>query len=355
MKKFGYLVLGTFLVAACSPVSQSITSSSGPSPRVSTPACTLSPIIGDCFEADNQVLLVKIDDVVPARPQVGLNQADLIVVEPVEAGLTRLMAVFNSQFPEIVGPVRSARITDIDIAAAFGSPGFAYSGSTSKLVPYLNDSMLQLIGAPQGGEGYYRDETRYAPHNYLAETRLLLDRIEDKESAKLNVGSSWNFGENARVGKSPTSIEVIWASSSKEFFWNPVTKVWEIWADGQQTFTVTEGGTLEPAVARTVFIQQTNLLDSPFVFSSGTVTPYAETYGSGKGWVLSNGKSYYATWSRPTLNDLPVWRDQAGAEIKFQPGNVWWLVAPYAESTVKVKLPNPKPTSSASSTAAPKS
>lgn len=357
MKKVTFLMTAGLVLAACAQSAQPSPSTSSPSasPSATNPVCVLSPLNGECFDPENPVLLVKIDDVEPARPQVGLNQADLVVVEPVEAGLTRLMAVFNSQFPDVVGPVRSARITDIDIAAAFGQPGFAYSGSTSKLVPYLMDSSLQLVGAPQGGEGYYRDETRYAPHNYLAETQTLLDRIENLESARLNTGRSWQFGDNARNGKSPISVEVDWASSVKEFFWNSETAVWEIWADGEQTFSVAADGSQEPAFASTIFIQQTNLLDSPFVFSSGTVTPYAQTYGSGKGWVLSYGRSFYATWSRPTLSDLPVWRDQAGLEIKFQTGNVWWLVAPYEETTVKIKLPKPKPSSSPSSTAEPKS
>jgi hypothetical protein len=359
VKKFVAVVFLTLGLAACSfqtSPSQSISESKGSqSPTVEVPVCDVSPLTNECYETTNPVLLVKIDDVVEARPQVGLNISDVIVVEPVEAGLTRLMAVFNSEFPETVGPIRSARITDIDIAAAFGSPGFAYSGSTSKLVPYLTESNLQLVGAPQGGQGYFRVSDRYAPHNYFATVSELISRISDTSTAKLTTSKSWRFGDLLVDGKSPISIEVVYASARKEFIWNSEIEKWEIWADGTQTFTVNEQDELEPATTSTVFIQQTRLLDSPFVFSSGTVTPYAETYGEGKGWVLSRGQSFYGTWQRAELSGLPRWFDKNGNEIGIADGNVWWVVAPYDESEINVKLPKPKPAATSTATAKPKS
>jgi hypothetical protein len=257
------------------------------------------------------------------------------------------MAVYNSVMPETVGPVRSARITDIDLAAAFGRPGFAYSGSTSKLVPYLTSSTLQLIGEPQGGTGYSRDASRYAPHDLVANTSELISRLSDLNAAKLTTGATWKFGELLTPGKIPVSVEAIWNSSRKSFVWSASAKKWLISADGSVTNSLSSSGLLERASATTIFIQQTELLPSPFVFSNGAVTPYAKTTGSGAGWVLTQGQSFYGSWSRPTTADLPQWFDKNGVEIAVQPGNIWWLIVDRVNSTVKVEILKPSNSPSA--------
>jgi hypothetical protein len=343
MKHKYLLALSAAFLSACGSMGlmpSDSPASSGPSAS-EIEKCSLSPLTGECFDPENPVLLVKIDDVIAARPQLNLNDADVVVVEPVESGLTRLMVVYNSVLPVKVGPVRSARITDIDIAAAFGRPGFAYSGSTSKLVPYLTSANLQLVGAPQGATGYTRDSTRYAPHDLVATTSDLIARFSDINSAKLEIGQTWKFGKLLAPGKKPVSVEAIWPSSSKSFEWNQAISKWLISADGTATNSLIDTGVLERATATTVFIQQAELLPSPFVFSNGVVTPYAQTTGSGVGWVLTQGQSFYGRWERPEITDLPRWFDKDGNEIAIQPGNIWWLIVDRVGSRVEIELVKP--------------
>ena len=99
-------------------------------PGVDTPAeNSISGRVG----ADGPVLVVKIDDTSMAHPQIGLEDADLVYIEQVEGGSTRLAAVFSSKIPTHIGPVRSARISDIELLAQYGRVGFAYSGAQSKM------------------------------------------------------------------------------------------------------------------------------------------------------------------------------------------------------------------------------
>ena len=63
------------------------------------------------------VLVVKLDNTRFAQPHAGLDRADIVYIEEVEYGITRLAAVFSSNVPQRIGPVRSARITDIDLLA----------------------------------------------------------------------------------------------------------------------------------------------------------------------------------------------------------------------------------------------
>ena len=132
----------TFLLSACggSTTSQD---STAPETEVSESATVaFSPISGLPGGNGGPVAVVKIDNVNPARPQWGISAADMIFVEEVEAGLTRIAAVYNSTLPNKVGPVRSARISDLEIMEQFGTPLFAYSGAQQKFLPLIDQANL---------------------------------------------------------------------------------------------------------------------------------------------------------------------------------------------------------------------
>lgn len=83
------------------------------------------------------VLAVKIDNVAAARPPTGLEKADIVYVEQVEAGLSRILAAYSSDVPSVIGPVRSARETDLELLRQFDEPTLAYSGAQSALRPSI--------------------------------------------------------------------------------------------------------------------------------------------------------------------------------------------------------------------------
>lgn len=294
-----------------------------------TPTCAhRSPLTGACDSADAPVLIVKIDDLGEARPQFHLNEADMILVEPVEGGLTRLFAVYNATLPDVVGPIRSARITDTDLAPAFGDPLFAYSGSQSKLVPYLQATRMQMVGAPQGGLGYSRLSDRPAPHNYVANVQQLLSRVSDSSTARLASTAYWRIDATAtESGTAITSARIDWPAAQKSFIWDPKGHRWgiDVYSDPLMTQIDLQRHT-ERAFTTNVVIMESQLLASEFGDKFGARTPYPQTVGSGRGIVLVDGKAIQATWKRPTKDALPRWFDTRGAEIALRPGNTWWLV-----------------------------
>ncbi|MGW0068406.1 DUF3048 N-terminal domain-containing protein, partial [Streptosporangium sandarakinum] len=108
--------------------------------EATTPAETPSPepthpFTGLPGAARRPVLAAKIENTSAGKPQLGLRSADIVYVEQVEAGLTRLMAIFSSKLPPKIGPVRSARISDLHILPQFGKPALAYSGVQTKMIP----------------------------------------------------------------------------------------------------------------------------------------------------------------------------------------------------------------------------
>lgn len=129
-----------------------------PSPSRSTPSTTSSG-------PRAHVLAVKIDNVGPARPQTGLDKADIVYVEQVEAGLSRILAAYSSRMPPVVGPVRSARETDLELLRQFDRPTLAFSGAQAKLLPAIEAAPLNPLPPTADPGAYFRGSDRAAPHN----------------------------------------------------------------------------------------------------------------------------------------------------------------------------------------------
>jgi hypothetical protein len=114
------------------------------------------------------VIVAKIDNIADARPPTNLTSADIVYLLPVEGGLSRIFAVYSSRIPKVIGPVRSARQDDLALLRQFGTPGFAYSGATPHLLPFIARArVVNLYDTP----AYFRDGNRLAPHNLYADGR----------------------------------------------------------------------------------------------------------------------------------------------------------------------------------------
>ena len=124
---------------------------------------------------DGPVLVVKIDDTRDAHPQIGLEDADIVYIEQVEGGLTRLAAVFSSKIPEEVGPVRSARISDIELLQQYGHVAFAYSGVQKKMRPVIDAADVEDLGAQNHSSTIYTtDPNRIQPYAMVLRADLLM-------------------------------------------------------------------------------------------------------------------------------------------------------------------------------------
>jgi len=268
------------------------------------------------------VLVVKIDDTQYARPQVGLEFADVVYIEQVEGGLTRLAAVFSSTIPPRIGPVRSARITDIDLLAQYGQVAFAYSGAQRKLLPVIASAKLSDVGAMRRGPAFYEtDLTRVQPYAMFLNAQALMTNEATKgtviDSAK-SVG--WNFSKLAEnEGFEISKVEFRWPAQKYSAQWNEQEKRWYL--NFNSTPNVSDlGKNLGPT---TLVIQLVSITPSEYGDKFGGITPFSETVGSGKGYVLRDGIAIAATWNRPAASLPTTWTDASGKEVKFAPGQVW--------------------------------
>src|ERR1700692_1230550 len=125
-------------------------------------------------------LTIKMDNTPQAHPQYGVNQADVVYEEIVEGGITRLAAIFNSNLPSKVGPVRSVRRTDREIVFPIGGV-FAFSGGAPYAISSIETAPVTLIDQSNAGAAMFRDLTRPPPHNLFANAELLM-----KEGGKVH-------------------------------------------------------------------------------------------------------------------------------------------------------------------------
>jgi hypothetical protein len=284
-----------------------------------------SPFTGEPVGRLRTELIFKIDNVAQARPPTGLAKADVVYLFPVDGGLSRIFAVFSSQIPPVVGPVRSSRAEDLQLLRQFGRPAFAFSGAQPHLLPVVEHArIVDLYSGIVGG--YYRDNGRIAPYNLYAKTRRLLAEAKGASRAR-NIG--FRFGQ-APAGGAPTrSYSVSYPAAAFTFRWSPGQHRWLSWMDGKPALQA-EGGQLGGA---TVVIQSVVVGASHFR-ELGIKPPYASTVGSGLAVVLRDGRAYHVHWSRPRADGGTSFTLPSGAPMRFARGQVW-VVYSYGPGSVR--------------------
>jgi hypothetical protein len=283
-------------------------------PTIAVRPRLLSPFTGEPVASLGPVIAVKVDNIVLARPQTGLPQADIVYVLPVEGGLSRLLAVFSSHFPPLVGPVRSAREDDLELLRQFGRPAFAYSGAQPHLLPVVERAPIVDLYSGRVG-GYFRDHRRVAPYNLYARTTQL--RAEARGASKArDIG--FRFGRAPAGGRATPAFTVSYPAASFTFTWSAPRHRWMVRMDGSPALT-TDDGQLSAA---TVVIQYTIVRKSRFI-EWGALPPYAESTGSGRAVVLRDGRMFQARWSRPTADGGTTFTTASGQPMTFAPGPVW--------------------------------
>ncbi|WP_225840057.1 DUF3048 domain-containing protein [Streptomyces sp. NK08204] len=261
------------------------------------------------------VLAVKIDNVPAARPQTGLDAADVVYAEQVEGGLSRLMAVYATKLPVVVGPVRSARESDLELLRQFDRPVLAFSGAQRKLLPLIDRAPL-IAGSPaHAPEAYFRGSDRPAPHNLCLRPARLLSAAPGR--AALTTG--FRYGPPPSGGTPTASRTVRYPSARFTFTWSAERARWLVSTDGTPSVT-SAGKRVAPA---TVVVQYVKVRTSAYHDALGNNSPYTQTVGSGKAEVLRDGRSFDATWSRPDATRGTTFATAGGGPLDFAAGQVW--------------------------------
>jgi hypothetical protein len=273
-------------------------------------------------------VVVKIDNVDAARPQTGVNQADVVYEELVEGGLTRLAAVFQSQYPSIVGPVRSGRLTDEGIADDLNRPVFAYSGTNAVFLPILRSQPLVDADDDNRPNEFWREPWAPIPHNMYTNVAALakLPGTGGPPKPLFSYHPSNVLFTGAGLGAA-LAVTVGFQSASIVWSYNPHTHLWSRTQNG--TADVDRGGQqLTTTNVVVEFIPYSTSLMASGEGGPPVPIPAGNMVGRGTAWFFSEGRLVRGTWSRSRLTSVTTYRDAKGHTVELTAGRTWVELVP---------------------------
>ena len=291
---------------------------STPTPSPTTAPMRTSTLTGLPELQAKPVLIVKLDNTRNAQPHAGLRDADLVYIEEVEYGITRIAAVFSSKVPTRIGPVRSARITDVELLAQYGSPAFAFSGAQRKLWPVLAEADFIDISPNKGEQGYERDYDRRAPYNYFLDGQVGLERAPD---ASLSKDIGLVFSQTPPSGGYLVNrARMEWSYASAGFTYDEASGTYKVHLNGIKARAEEDG---QSQRASTVVLQYVEQEPSIYFDKGGGNTPEAITVGTGRAIVMRDGRAWETTWKRPDPESGTTFTLPSGTPMTFKPGQTW--------------------------------
>mgnify|MGYP001239598043 CR=1 FL=1 len=268
-------------------------------------------------EIRRPALAVKIDNVSVARPQEGINQADVVYEELVEAGLTRLVAVFQTTGARSVGPIRSARTSDPPLLEGFDRPLFAYSGANRGTRGAVAASELTDVGYDAASSLYWRSTSRRAPHNLFSATDRLWGKYPERDEIPTAPFAFRTVLDELHPSAEPVAgVFVDFGHAEIDYAWNG--EGWERTHNGD-AHSDSDGVRVAPP---NVVIQFTTYGTS----SADSRSPEAQTVGSGEAWVFTDGHVVRGRWERPDQS-RPADLVADGRPIRLTPGRTWVALA----------------------------
>ena len=279
---------------------------------------------------DRPALAIKVENHPEARPQAALNDADIVVEEPVEGGYTRFIAIFHCGDAARVGPVRSGRTTDPDFLRQLGPAVFGYAGGVSVVKREVPAVGLVDVNYLIAVDAYTRDPARSAPHDLYTTTAALWKAARSREGAPtplFSYSAGWE-GKARRV----RGVHLPYSSVSDVIWtWRRTTGVWLRSHGG--VAHVLEGG--EQVSAANVVIQVVDVADGTIVDPAGNASPEVELTGAGRAYVLREGRLIVGRWRRASLDDVTTFVTKDGTEIELASGRTWVQLVP---SWIEVEL-----------------
>ena len=270
--------------------------------------------------SSGKVFAVKFDDTNDAHPQQGVESADVVYITQVEAGLTRLMGIYSSNYPEVLGPIRSARISDLSILSEYGRVGFLYSGAQSKMRPVIAESNLINLSAERNPPSiYFNDPSRRSPYSMMVKPNLLLEKAADVELAKK---PGWQHGPRAKGAKKIISAEINWPNAGYEAYWSAIDRKFLLKHNSRENIASSGIQLGSPMMV----IQMVKISPSEYGDKFGGVTPKSEVIGSGHGYLLRNQRVVKALWNRASLSEPTTWSLEDGSPAFFAPGQIWFFL-----------------------------
>ncbi|MCG0274750.1 MAG: DUF3048 domain-containing protein [Thermosediminibacteraceae bacterium] len=284
-----------------------------------------NPLTGLFMEKEREgrrPIAVMIENEKSARPQSGLNRADIVYEVLAEGGITRFLALYLGEDADEIGPVRSARPYFLDFAMEYDPIYVHYGGSPQAYLDLKKNSNIDNIDGIYDNVTFWRDKTRRAPHNAYTSTDNILKTAQKRGYLKPVKLDQWNFVE-----------EITSAGGLKEFQldYSRNYKVKYIYDEGEKAYIRyindkphVDRKTGEPIAVKNIIVQ---FMDTRVIDSEGRLA--IKTTGSGTGYYISDGDCTFINWEKSSRFSKTKYTTEDGRELKLNPGNTWIQVLPH--------------------------
>jgi hypothetical protein len=332
-------VVASLVLAGCSSDKEP-----APEPEASKGAgakiVEVSPVTGETLpkgRPDNPVFVVKIENTANGAPQIGLDQADLVVEELVEGGLTRLAAFYYSTLPSKVGHVRSMRATDVGIASPVGGQIVA-SGGASGTYRTVKKAGIRVFSEDEGAPGFSSDPSKVRPYNRLVD----LERLDRSAKVDAIPGPylAWSSAEEGRGGGAEPSASPSAAAPAPKpatrasvRFSPTSTTQWKL--DGKQ-WVRTNGHAAKEFRADTLVVMFAKVGDAGYLDPAGNPVPETAMKGSGRAVLLTAAGALDVTWTKKTNDSTLTFATKDGTPVTVSPGKTWIELVPQGDGAVDV-------------------
>ena len=295
-------------------------------------------------------VLGKVDNTWGGRPQLALNDADLVYMTRVEGGMTRMLPVWHSRVPEAIGPIRSVRPVDAAIIDPFNGI-FVYSGGQSPFKRAAKDTGLVMSDedTEQSNDTYYREKSRSAPWNLMFRAQQLQQNYKDMPAP--TPGFEFDAAPSAvALGTVATGMTIkypgtisTWEGGSASFPWAAASEpAWLHTLDKEEHYQ--EGG--DRVVTKNVVVLEV-VHDNSFIDPKYGAIPKAKLIdNTGIAHIFSDGYYLKATWSKAGSADPILLKTEDGQPIKLAIGNTWIEMMDTAKSKLTIVAPKPEPATS---------
>jgi hypothetical protein len=280
--------------------------------------------IGSKTKIDERAVAVMINNHPKARPQSGLNKADIVYEILAEGDITRFLAVFQSERPTNIGPVRSARAYYIELAKGLDALYIAhgYSEEAKKL---LEDNYIDnLNGMVYDGTLFQRSSSRKAPHNSYITYENILKGAEQKKYSMKKSPPSFKFlsqEESKNVtGNDAKSVKISYSKSKISdsiYEFDAALGKYKRFSGEEQTVDLE---THEPILLDNIFI-----IEATHQVTDSVGHNEIDLKSGGKAYLLQMGKVNEVDWKNRNGRIVPV---KDGKEVPFVQGRTWVNVVP---------------------------
>jgi len=279
-----------------------------------------------------RVVSVKVENSPDARPQSNLQLADVVYESVAEGGITRFNAVFHSQSPDVIGPVRSARLSDIYIVPQYQAL-FIFSGASGSVNSAIRSTSIENLSEDVGvTRPFFRSSERARPHNLYINFGKVREEGEKRGMPTTQDVKGLAFDYRANDASVTVSEITVPFSNANTVVWtyDPATESYLRVNNGAK-FMDKETGEQIRTTNVVVMWARHNPASKDVV---GSTTYDIVLAGSGRATVFHNGQRYDGTWEAGR-DAPPVFKASDGTQIKLAPGNTWMQVV---NTTVNISM-----------------